>query len=110
MAQRESPADQDAFDAEVRLAAETILTPRAEQLDEKVRGSTVLEQLVIPGAVAIGGGLVAYGITGAVDISTAAAVAVSPAAWVLDKLRRRFDRAGRKAKRVREFYGYLLEG
>lgn len=110
MVQKESPKDQKAFDAEIRLAAETIMTPLTEQLKSKAKSSSALEKIFVPSALSIGGGLIAFASFGD-SFPTAALVGagLSPAGWVMEKLIRRFNKGGCKATMVREFYSYLLE-
>lgn len=110
LVQKESPKDQKGFDAEIRVAAETIMTPLSEQLKSKVKSSPAMEKIFVPSALTIGAGLVAFT---AFDASFPAAALVSagisPVGWVAEKLNRRFNKGGRKATLVREFYSYLLE-
>lgn len=110
MAQKESPKDQQAFNAEVRLAAETIMTPLTEQLKTKVKSSSALEKMLIPSALSVSAGLIAFsGFGASFPIAALVGAGLSPAGWVAEKLIKRFNKSGRKAMMVREFYSHLLE-
>jgi hypothetical protein len=110
MAQKESPKDQQAFDLEVRSAAETIMIPLTEQLKSKVRSSSALEKMLVPSALSVGAGLIAFSaLGGSFPAAALVGAGLSPAGWVAEKLIKRFNKSGRKATKVREFYSYLLE-
>ena len=110
MVQKEFPKDQKEFDAEIRLAAETIMTPLSEQLKSKVKSSPILEKILVPSALSVGAGFVAFtGFDASFPAAAMVGAGLSPVGWVAEKLNRRFNKGGRKATLVREFYSYMIE-
>jgi hypothetical protein len=109
LVQREQPGSQAKFEVEVRQAAESILQPRAEDLRVKVKGSSALERIFLPSSLSVGAAGIALWISGSVPVATLVGGALTPAAWLLERAVKRWNRSGRKATLVREFYGYLLD-
>jgi hypothetical protein len=109
-AQKENPEDEQQFEIEFKQAADDQLTPRVKEL-QKASSSSTLEKIFVPSSLSIGAGAAAFYAAGlaAFPPTAIAAAALAPAGWVIDKLIRRFNKSGRKAAILREFYGYLLE-
>lgn len=108
-AQSEQPADEEQFEAEFREAADASLMPRVKEL-EKAAASSVLEKWLVPSALALGASAIAFSVAGLPVPPTTAGTAalVGPGNWAVDKIMKRFNKGGRKATILREFYGYLL--
>ncbi len=108
-AQEEGPADEKQFEVEFKDAAQDILSPRVKEL-EKATASSALEKIFVPASLSIGAGAAAVYVADIVFPPTAiAAASLAPAGWVLDKIIKRFNKSGRKATVLKEFYGYLLD-
>jgi hypothetical protein len=109
-AQKEQPVDEQQFEIDFKHAADEQLAPRVKDL-EKATSSSTLEKIFVPASLSIGAGAVAFYTAGlAVFPPTAlAAATLAPAGWAIDKVIRRFNKSGRKAAILREFYGYLLD-
>jgi hypothetical protein len=105
--------DERQFNVELLQAAEAELRKCKEDLQAEVRGSSALDKILIPGALAIGVGSVVAWATHSpehgVAASAGAKTALNTASWVATKLKKRYDKSGQKARLLCEFYGYLLE-
>jgi hypothetical protein len=98
--------------ADLNYQIQNKLTPRVEVLKEKIKGSTSVGNTMKLGGAVLGG-VIAYLNGGSLEASIAAAggakVALDGAALVIEKAMRRFNKSGRKAACLAEFYGELLE-
>lgn len=96
---------------ELQRGFEDILRPRVEQLKEKIKGSPVMDKIFTPAVLALAGSVVTFSITGDPHVSLTGALvsaSLSPAAWMIEKLGRRYRKSGRKDALLAEFYGQLL--
>lgn len=106
---REEPRDSEQEKVELKHACEAILTPKVEALNKEIKGSSVLEKVLIPGAVAASSMALTWHITGSPAISTGLSGLLTTGSWVLDKVRHRMLRKTRKAAAVREVYNVMLD-
>jgi hypothetical protein len=109
-AQSAQPINEKQFESEFLEAVDELLTPRIEEL-EKATKSSFLEKILVPASMTLGAGAVAFNLAGLDTFppTAVAGAALAPISWVIDKVRKRFNRAGRKATILQEFYGYLFE-
>jgi hypothetical protein len=105
---KESPPDQAQFEIEFREAAETVLRPRIEDIEKRLRGSSALAGILKPTGLLIGGGIITFLITGTLPISVPVGTGLVTVSWVAERIYRRFSKSGRSARLVRQFYGYLI--
>ena len=96
--------DERAFEREFRHAAEELLTPEIERMERALRGS-VFGDLVVPGGVAVAGGVITLALTHGFPAATLAA---GPLSYVGKLLYNRYGKAGRRAGLVRQFFGRLI--
>lgn len=106
---RESPVDETQFKVEFREAVETLLTPRIEDINTKIKASPVLTTIFISAALILGGGVITYMLTHTWPLGTGVSASLIPVSWIVDKIHKRFNKVGRKGALLRQFYGYLIE-
>ena len=107
-AQNEVFFDEHLFQTEFAHAADSYLTPRVKDI-EKAMSSSVLEKILVPASLSIGAGALVFSAGVSFPLTAAAAAALAPVGWVIDKANKRFNKSGRRAKILKEFYGYLLD-
>ena len=106
---KETPAPDPAqFEAEFKRAAEAQLTPKLQAIRSSVGQSQVLSKMLVPGSLTLGGGVITYVITQQPFTAAAVSSALAPVSWILDRMIKRFNREGRQAGILRDFYGYLI--
>ncbi len=107
---QEQPTDQREFEKEFCQAADDLLRPRIDDVN-KTLSVSVIEKALVPAALSVGAGVVAHSFLGvpAFPVTATAAALLTPANWVLLKLRSRWNRQGRKAAILRDAYSMLLE-
>jgi len=105
----EDPKDSEQQNVELRQAGEAILRPKIESLDKDIRGSSALEKIIIPGAVAASSMMLTWHLTDSLPVSTGISGMLTTGSWVLDKIRHQFSRKTTKASAVREIYNVMLE-
>jgi hypothetical protein len=107
---KEAPAPDPAqFEAEFKRAAEAQLTPKLQAIRSSIGQSQVLSKMLVPGLLTLGGGVITYRITQQPFTTAAVTGALIPVSWIADKMIKRFNREGRQAGILRDFYGYLID-
>lgn len=107
-ATRQSPIDQHQFEVEFKQACDDLLQPKIDEL-RKATKSSVTEKFFIPAALGLGAGAAAFAITGDLAATSLTALGATPWNWVLDKVRKRWNAAGRKSMALIEAYGLLSD-
>jgi len=109
------PGTPQQFEVEFARAVEDRLTPRIAALKAKTGGSSALTKLLLPAALTIGGGVVTAALfpaaspLAAVAGSTVVGASTGAIGWLGEQLIARFGKSGRRAARLRQFYGHFSE-
>lgn len=106
----EEPKDQAQFLVEFKQKASDILTPKLSAINSALKSSAV-EKILMPASVTLGAGFAVYSLTAPetrYPIGSIASASFTSVAWVLDKLNKRFNKSGKKAAILKEFYGFML--
>jgi hypothetical protein len=94
--------------SEIRNAIEDILVPERRKLEKAVRASNVLSDLVVPSGVAVGIGGIIGAFSGS-EWSVLSSGLSAAATFFLRYMHRRMSSADKSARRLHEFYGFILE-
>ena len=106
---KEAPAPDPAqFEAEFKRTAEAQLTPKLQAIRSSIGQSQFLSKVLVPDSLTLGGGAITYMITQQPFTSAAVTSALAPVSWIAEKMIKRFNRDGRQAAILRDFYGYLI--
>ena len=106
---KETPAPDPAqFEAEFKRTAEAQLTPKLQAIRSSIGQSQILSKMLVPGLVTLGGGVITFIINQQQFTTAAVSSALTSVSWLSDKLIKRYNRDGRQAGILRDFYGYLI--
>lgn len=96
-----NPQNQAQFELELQQSLDDLLTPKIEALQKSTK-SSFLEKAMIPGSMTLGAGAVVLAATQQFPPTAIAAAALAPAAYLADRLYKRYRASGRKDTRLVE--------
>jgi hypothetical protein len=109
LAQANDSSDQESFQLRLREAMDSELRPLVRNLNQMLKRSSVISDLLIPGAASLGGTWLAVELLNNDPRSSLIAAGMIPIAWAAKCLLSSAGKERRNAKQLLAFYGRMIE-